>query len=302
VKETSFGIHLRYPEPFNLAHLQKLAEETDKLGFDCIYVADQLASALEPMEALSFLAAITHKSRQGTCIYLLPLRSPFYTAKHVATIQRLSGRRFTLGVGVGWRKGEFDVLGVDWENRGRIADEALQILNLAWNNDVFSFKGNFFSAEQLDLNCKVETKPEILVGGNSRSAMRRAAKYGDGWVPTDFSLHDYINTMKTMQDELKRAGRELKSFKIASHLLLSLGKNSQSSHEVASVVARDFGVSVEDMKEWSLVGRPEDVSERIALYNSAGVNYHILALPSSIGLESQLESLNLLAKEVIPSV
>jgi len=56
------------------------------------------------------------------------------------------------------------------------------------------------------------------------------------------------------------------------------------------------------MKEWSLVGRPEDVSERIALYNSAGVNYHILALPSSIGLESQLESLNLLAKDVIPSV
>ncbi len=302
MNQSSFGIHLRYPEPFDLKQLQKLAEETDRLGFDCIYVADQLASVLEPMEALAFLAAITNKSRQGTCIYLLPLRSPFYVAKYVATIQRLSGRRFTLGVGVGWRKGEFDVLGVDWEKRGRIADEALQVLNLAWNNDVFSYKGNFFSAEQLDLNCKVEIKPEILVGGNSRSAMKRAAKYGDGWVPTDFSVQDYHNSIKAMQDELEGAGRELKSFKVASHLLLSLGKDSQSSHKIASIVAGDFGVSVEEMKEWSLVGRPEEVSERIALYNSAGVNYHILALPSSIGLESQLDSLNLLAKEVIPSI
>jgi len=302
MKESSVGIHLRYPEPFNQKNLLRLAEETDRLGFDCIYVADQLASILEPMEALSFIAARTTLSRQGTCIYLLPLRSPYHVAKQVATIQRLAERRFTLGVGVGWRRGEFEVLGVDWEKRGKIADEALQVLNLAWSKDIFSFKGDFFSAEQLDLNCRLEQKPEILIGGNSRSAMRRAAKYGDGWVPTDFSVQDYGNSIREMHNELRSAGREINSFKFASHLLIILGRDSKSSNEMASLVAKDFGVNTEEMKDWSLIGTPEEVSERIASYNSEGVNYHILALPSSISIEEQVESLRLLAEEVIPSV
>ncbi|MEM0117257.1 MAG: LLM class flavin-dependent oxidoreductase [Conexivisphaerales archaeon] len=302
MKPESIGIHIRYPEPFSLDSLIQIISKVDELGFDCIYVADQLASYLEPMEFLSFIAGRTERARQGTCIYLLPLRSPFHVAKQVASIQRVSGRRFTLGVGVGWRKGEYDVLGVNWEARGRMADEALQILNLAWQKDVFSFKGDFFSAEMLDLNCRLEERPEVLIGGNSIKAMRRAANYGDGWIPTDFSVEDYRSSLPILQKELAKAGRDASSLKIASHLLLSLGRDRSSAERIAAQVAKDFGVEVEDMRGWSLVGSPSEIAERLALYSSLGVSYHVLALPPSIGLDALEESLVLLAKEMLPSV
>lgn len=301
MKLSSIGIHIRY-DTLNISQLNHLISYIDQLGFDCIYVADQLASYFEPMELLSYIAGRTQNSRQGTCIYLIPLRNPFYVAKKVATIQRLSGRLFTLGVGVGWRKGEFDTLGIDWSNRGRLADEELQILKMAWEKDIFSFKGKFFTAENLDLNSKLDKKPEILVGGNSNAAMKRAALYGDGWIPTDFTVEEYRNSLKMMYRILQSHGRQNDSFKIASHLLLCLAKDINSAYNLGSKVAREFGVQVDDMKEWSLFGSPEVVSERIASYNSAGVNYHVLALPPSITLDEAASSLQILAKDVVPSV
>lgn len=302
VNASEIGIHLSIPEPSKANDLIELAKGIDSLGFDCIYFADQIANFMDPLHLLTFIAAITKEVRQGTCVYLLPLRNPFFVAKYISTIQRLSGRRFSFGVGVGWRKGEFDVLNVPWNKRGRIADEALRLLKTAWSSNTFSFRGEFFSAENLDLNCSLEQQPEIMIGGNSDSAIRRAVKYGDGWIPTDLTVEEYEKTLPIIKRMLEDVGREYERFKISSHLILSLGKEAEEGKRLAQEGAKRFGIDEIEYRRWTLSGSPAEVSERLASYKKVGVSYHVLALYQHSSSDDIFTRLKILVKEVLPSV
>jgi probable F420-dependent oxidoreductase len=119
-----------------------------------------------------------------TYLAVLPYRNPFLLAKTAASLDRLSGGRLTLGVGTGYHKTEFFALGVDFEERNELFDEALDVLALAWSGEPFSYGGRHFEARDVVQRPRPAQQPiPVWIGGNSRLARTRVAARGQGWMP-----------------------------------------------------------------------------------------------------------------------
>ena len=118
-----------------------------------------------------------------TNIVVAGYRNPFLLAKSAATVQTLTGNRLILGMGAGYQKVEFDALGSDFSRRGKLFDEALQVLRLAWSGGPVSFKGMDFDAVEVEPRPALSLPPPLWIGGSSPAALERAGKYGDGWCP-----------------------------------------------------------------------------------------------------------------------
>jgi probable F420-dependent oxidoreductase len=141
--------------------------------------------AVDPFVAMGFAAAHTTTLRLIPNIVVLPYRNPFVVAKSGATLDLLSGGRFTLAVGVGYLRREFAALGVDYEQRAELFDQALDVIRTIWTTDDISFEGKNFSARGITAHPRPisEPHPPIWIGGNTGAARRRVALKGDGWCP-----------------------------------------------------------------------------------------------------------------------
>ncbi|MCV7102157.1 LLM class F420-dependent oxidoreductase [Mycobacterium palustre] len=141
--------------------------------------------ALDPFVALGFAAARTATLRLIPNIVVLPYRNPFVVAKSGATLDLLSGGRFTLAAGVGYLKREFAALGVNYDERAELFEEALQAIRAIWTADDISFEGKHFTARGITAHPRPISRPHppIWIGGNTGAARQRVAQYGDGWCP-----------------------------------------------------------------------------------------------------------------------
>jgi probable F420-dependent oxidoreductase len=187
--------------------LQALVTRGEARGFHSVMIADHVVfpvriaskypytvsgafpgggDALEQLALTAFVAAHTERLRLVTSVMILPHRHPVLAAKMLATIDVLSRGRLTVGVGVGWLREEFQALGApDFDRRGAVSDEILAIFKTLWTRSPTSFTGEFFRFDEVKcLPAPVQKPhPPIWVGGHSRAALRRAARYGDGWHP-----------------------------------------------------------------------------------------------------------------------
>jgi probable F420-dependent oxidoreductase len=139
--------------------------------------------ALDPFVTLAFCAAATERIRLIPNIVVLPYRHPLIVAKMVATLDMLSEGRFTLAVATGYLRGEYKALGIDFEQRNALFDQAVEVIRGVWSDDNFTYEGDGISASGLNANPKPTTRPPLWIGGNSRHSRRRVARYGDGWTP-----------------------------------------------------------------------------------------------------------------------
>lgn len=170
------------------------AQAAEEAGFDGVGFTDHPApthrwmaagghDALDPFAALAFVAAATERLLLIPNIVVLPYRNPFLVAKSVATVDALSGGRFVLAVGTGYLKGEYRALGVDFDERNRLFDEAIEVMRGVWSTDDFSYEGRDFTAHGQTVNPKPSGRIPIWIGGNSRLSRRRVIEKADGWVP-----------------------------------------------------------------------------------------------------------------------
>lgn len=139
--------------------------------------------ALDPFVAMGYAAAVTSTLRLIPNLVVLPYRNPFLVAKSGATLDALSGGRFTLAVGVGYLRGEFTALGIDFEQRAGLVDEALELIGRAWTQDDVTFSGKHFQAAGVTAHPRPMKRPPIWGGGNTVAARRRVVEYADGWCP-----------------------------------------------------------------------------------------------------------------------
>ena len=164
---------------------------------------------MEPLTALSFVAACTERIRLGTGICLVPQRNPVYTAKQAADLDFLSGGRLDLGVGIGWLREEFEALGVPWERRAARTRECLGVMKTLWCDEVSSYKGEFFSLPDCLQNPKPIQKPHppIHFGGESDAALRRVADIGQGWYGFNLTPEALPERLAQLDTFLSDAGR-----------------------------------------------------------------------------------------------
>lgn len=176
--------------------IAEMASTAEQLGFDAVYVTDHPAGdqkwletgghhALDPFVALSFAAAATTRLRVQTHILVLAYRNPFLTAKSLLSLDVLSGGRVILGVAAGYLRSEFNALGVDYEERNELFDEALEVVKLALTQDAVAYEGRHFRSRGTTMRPRPvqQPRPPLWVGGNSTLAMRKAVEAADGWCP-----------------------------------------------------------------------------------------------------------------------
>jgi probable F420-dependent oxidoreductase len=188
--------HPYSPDLVSGSGIAAVAEAAEAAGFDGFGFTDHPAptqrwldagghDALDPFVAMAFAAARTTTLRLIPNIVVLPYRNPFVVAKSGATLDLLSGGRFTLAVGVGYLKREFTALGVNYDQRAELFDEALDVIRAIWTTDDVSFDGKHFTAHGITAHPRPvsEPHPPIWIGGNTGAARRRAAQKGDGWCP-----------------------------------------------------------------------------------------------------------------------
>jgi probable F420-dependent oxidoreductase len=172
---------------------------------------------LEPFTALAFLAGQTSRIRLGTGITILPQRNPVYFAKQAADVDAISGGRLDIGIGVGWLAEEFAALGVPWERRGARAADYLKVCQTLWCDKTSHFEGEFYSLP----NCVQGPKPvqqphpPLWFGGESKAALRRVARFGQGWYGVKLLPEDVPAHLAQLSELLKAEGRKLEDIDIA---------------------------------------------------------------------------------------
>jgi probable F420-dependent oxidoreductase len=165
------------------------------------------ADWLDPLIGLSFAAAATTTIGLATGVLLLPEHNPVLVAKQAASLDKLSGGRLTLGVGIGWSREEFDALGVPFPRRGARTAEYVEAMRTLWRDDIASFHGEFIGFDTIRVNPKPvrDRSIPVVLGGNSDSALRRVATWGDGWY--GFNLAD-VEEVAQCASTVRRLCRE----------------------------------------------------------------------------------------------
>ncbi len=267
--------------------LTKILRLGESLGFSSVMIADHIVfptvvtsrypytvsgdfpgggDTLEQLALMAFVAGQTSTLRLVTSVMIVPYRNPVFTAKALATIDVLSNGRVTVGCGVGWMREEFEALAAaDFDRRGAVTDEYLAIFKLLWTKSPATFKGKFY--EFADLQCLPapvqKPHPPIWIGGHSRPALRRAARFGDGWHPVGANPAVPLRPaeLKTSLDELTRlaeaAGRDPSKITISYKAPVY----DPTSTTIGGAERRPFSGSVaevvDDIRTWKKLGVSE---------------------------------------------
>ncbi|ULN50050.1 TIGR03619 family F420-dependent LLM class oxidoreductase [Mycolicibacterium goodii] len=165
------------------------------------------------------LAALTQRVRLSNAVYVAPARPLLEVAKQVATASVISGGRVSLGVGVGWMREEFELMGQDFATRGRRLDEMIPALRELWRGGWVSFEGRYYLVPELMIEPHPAAPVPILCGGESETALRRAARLGDGWVGYAYTLEQATPYAKRLAELRREYGREHEPFEILLALL-----------------------------------------------------------------------------------
>jgi probable F420-dependent oxidoreductase len=291
--------------------LRSLAQRAEDLGFDSIWVSDHIIlprqvdsfypyaadgvptfkpdeSYYEPLAALNFLAGCTQRIRLGTHVLILPYRNPVLTAKILSTLDVLSGGRVILGAGVGWMEEEFLALGLDtFHERGAVTDEYIQLYKELWTKDEPVFNGKYYQISGSGFQPKPVQKPHppIWIGGHTGPAIRRAAKYGDGWMPIGLrppailepeELAEKIARLRTLTVE---AGRPEDAVDVTFSTDVIFDKSAGPSRRMVT-------------------GAPEQIAADLRQYQDLGVKNFILTFPAQEASELQ-ESMEHFSRDVM---
>ncbi len=203
-----YGFYLPTRGPLaNRRDLSAILETTERLGFASVMVADHIilptkiesaypytvngnfvseSECFEQLALMSFVAGRTEKLRIVSSVMIVPHRNPVFNAKALATIDVLSGGRLTVGIGVGWLAEEFKALDTaDFKHRGAVTDEYIGIFKKLWTGNPVAHQGQFYSFDEVVCHPQPlqVPGPPIWIGGHSAPALRRVAKFGDGWHP-----------------------------------------------------------------------------------------------------------------------
>ncbi|WP_029433919.1 TIGR03619 family F420-dependent LLM class oxidoreductase [Blastococcus sp. URHD0036] len=224
-----FGVHLGTVNPRLWV---QVAEEADRLGYESVWVPEHLVipvgaqgsphhgaehppipatvPVFDAMGVLCHLAAKTERIRLGTQVYNIGLRHPFVTARAAATVDVLSGGRLAFGIGASWLREEWEAVGLDFDRRGPLVDEAIDVCRRLWSEDVVEHTGEFFSFAPVAFEPKPVQRPgpALHIGGDGAAALRRAATVGTGWMPMNHTLADLPASLATLAELADRAGRE----------------------------------------------------------------------------------------------
>jgi len=248
----SVGLVVTTNEPGAAQLVQQLPARAEQWGYDSLWVTDHTVGVramggvycdywLDALTALTWIAATTSRVRLGTGVMVIPHRNPVLASKMITTIDVLSEGRVDLGVGTGWSRVEYRALGVEslFAQRGRVTDEAIEVMLACWEGGEIAFDGEFFAFRHVALEPapRQQPHPPLWVGGQSGPALRRAARFADVWHPHDLAPAE-LARIGDQLDEL--AGRQIpRSVRVhvTEQSLPAITDLIESYHEIGCISA-----------------------------------------------------------------
>ena len=283
--------------------LRQLVEVGDKYEYDSLWLSDRIVSnrfSLEPMIALSMVAAYSDRLKFGTSVLALPLRNPVVLAKQIATLDYLSQGRCFPAVGLGQEDPEeYEACGVPKGDRAQRTDEAIVLMRRLWEEESVTHEGRFFTCHNVSVTPKPFFKPSppVWIGGRSHAAARRVGRVGDGWLVSSATPDEVREGRDILFDTADKYEREIEY----DHVGVLLGYYISSDREQAVAKAHQFVTRHRPdayFTEYSAVGTTEQIAEMIQRYADAGGQKFVVR-PLCSGDES-MEQLEIMGEEILP--
>jgi probable F420-dependent oxidoreductase len=289
-----------YGRPIEVGRIVEVVRRAEDQGLDSLWVTDHVIMPrelpiiyrdhmLDPLAVLPWLAGITTHITLGTSLIILPYRSPIVVAKTLASVDVLSGGRLIFAGGVGWVEAEFAALGVPFHERGRRADEALEVIRALWTQEYpeIETRQHRITGMKASPMPIQKPRPPIWVGGYSEGAFRRVAKYADGWHASRTSHEAFQKGIEVISRYWAESGREgspVWSLRIPL-LIEGIGE-----------VVIDGGMQ---RRGAQLQGSLDQVIQELKGYQASGCQHVVIDL-SNLSFPSLLATLDILAQEVHP--
>jgi len=286
----------------------RATQELEARAVDSLWMGGHLASpnpSPEAMIALARLAAVTERVQVGTSILLLPLYPPALVAKQIADLDRVTGGRVILGVGVGGEyPEEFRAVQIPVEERGRRTNEMIPLLRRLWTAERITHNGRYYPMQDVRIHPAPTQSggPPIIVAGRKEAAMRRAATLGDGWFPYLYSPRRYAASVATITHTAEEAGRDLTGFEWCVFVFLNVNPDGDVARDEAArtmggTYNQDFGAMVDSV---AAAGTTDEVTTKLCQFHDAGAR-HFVFLPATAG-GGPRPVLDRLFGEVVPAL
>lgn len=302
---TSLRVGFRPPrtlfaEPARLAAFVRAAEEG---GLHRLVVGDHVGfrggQGFDGLVQATVLAALSTRLTVGTAVYLLPLRHPVPVARQVASLADFAPGRVEFGVGIGGEDpAEYRICEVDPRTRGARADEALAIVRPLLAGEEVTFHGRHFDVEDVVFRPAPVGPVPLLVGGRSEAALRRTARYGDGWIGVWISPERFAAGTAQVAEFAAAAGREVGDWRHTMHVWCGFGPDHESAQRLlAADMEGLYHIPFARFARYCPAGTPEDIAEALAPYIAAGcrdVNLLAVAKDAETALEGTLAVRDLL--------
>ncbi len=334
-KPIQFGVNLNNREPliapdYDLQALLDLSERVEELGFNSVWVGDSLFSKPR-YEAMTLLAAISQRTRRvrlGTACLVSSMRNPLYLALEWSTLDALSGGRTILGPCMGnpeqGVRREFEALGLPFSDRATVFEEGLEVLNQVFRTGSTSFKGKYYSYDDVAFHSGTEMAPlrpaqvppiwvvsnPRLVGDKPTEKMRaimeracdRIIRLGDGWMTCCRAEHpeELSEQIGYLRDAAARNGRDFDDYEVAYQVTMNIGDSREEARQAFGDYISKYYPELSkamDLSNWGPVGTPEEIAAWLREFQSRGVTHFICRF----GAIDQFGQVQRFAQEVLPS-
>ena len=287
----------------------EMAVRAEAAGFDSFWTTDfALGGSPEPLNLLAAASQRTERILLGTAVVVLPYRHPLMLAKAVATVDALSKGRLILGLGVGSNKREFDALGLDIHERGKMADEKLTLLKRLLSEQTVTHRGEFHQMEGVEVGPEPVQRPHppIWTGplwnkGLVESTIVRTGRMADGFVPTLVPASGYRAVREKVRAYARGAKRDPDGIEFGTVLWFCLDDDREKAWETLEAESnrrRSHTAAVRG--EANVSGRAEDCVKGIQEYVDAGVTHFVLN--AGVVPERMMEQYERFGREVLPLV
>ncbi|HEY6364848.1 MAG TPA: LLM class flavin-dependent oxidoreductase [Candidatus Binatia bacterium] len=305
-----YGAHLPVIDfgfrKFSLQHLSEYVRTARDLGFKAVLANDHLIYSRPWLDAPTALAAILSDSGSMAVgsVILAIVRGPVPMAKALAAIDILSNGRLFVGFAPGSSARDYEIVSIDYGERWKRFDEAIQVLRSLWSGDSVGFTGRFYSTAGIDLEPKPIRKPSppIWIGSwGSDAGLRRVARLGDGWLASAYNTmpDQFAAALSKLRDQLKLFGKDPASFPnaLATMFMYITKDNSETERVLSETLTGLLSRPVDQLRERLLVGAPEVCAEKLAAYKTAGVQ-RVFIWP----IKDEIEQLGIFSQNVVPLV
>jgi probable F420-dependent oxidoreductase len=302
-----WGIHLPHlGRQATRRNLIEFAQHAEQLGFHSGWVSDHVAwpstigsrypySAdgsfappadmpwLDPIGTMFFVAACTETLKLGPTVLILGYRPPVLTAKAVASLDQLSEGRVILGVGVGWMREEFEVLGMPYDHRGKRADEQLALFRTFFTDPSPRFAGEFYDVPEVGFEPKpVHRSVPIWVGGDSEAAFRRVARFGDAFHAAFQPLDTVAASWRRVRELVAAEDRDPATVRLSIRLYLDPERSMSPGMSIA--------------------GSPAQMADTVGRWRDVGVDHIVLDPVAPGGIAGRRAAMERFMRDVAPQV